>query len=224
MSAATPDHFRDLTKMVNQLVKEDLVSDIQCFMIRKVNRCRQSLRRFVFDSQCPATELHIHDASTPIEDGEIEDSDRGYRSKTVEPPHDDPRWPTHCACGYEFQPNDEWQLFHDRIYEREDTSEECTLRNPPVGAMWDCDWLAESWHGDDGRCIAVMTPGGQWIIDSKASNCTRPDDYEHKCWVRHGVPPNLHVDKSGNTCAAGAGSILCNGYHAFLHNGHLVEC
>ena len=34
---------------------------------------------------------------------------------------------------------------------------------------------------------------------------------------------NVHVDKSGDTCAAGAGSILIGGYHGFLHNGYLTD-
>lgn len=59
-----------------------------------------------------------------------------------------------------------------------------------------------------------------------ASNCTMPDDKNHKCWVRHGRPEDgtLHVDKNGHTCAAGAGSIVAGNYHGFLHNGHLTPC
>lgn len=51
--------------------------------------------------------------------------------------------------------------------------------------------------------------GHHWYIDNRASNCTKKDDDVHRCWVRHGRPEDgtLHVDKSGNTCAAGAGSI-----------------
>jgi hypothetical protein len=40
--------------------------------------------------------------------------------------------------------------------------------------------------------------------------------------VKHGTAPNLHVDKAGLTCQAGAGSILCGNYHGFLHNGELT--
>jgi hypothetical protein len=62
------------------------------------------------------------------------------------------------------------------------------------------------------------------MIDSRASNCTLPNDREHKCWIRHGTPPDLTVDKNGKTCAAGAGSIQLGNYHGFLRNGHLEEC
>lgn len=46
----------------------------------------------------------------------------------------------------------------------------------------------------------------------------------HKCWVRHGDPraSNVTVDKNGDTCSAGAGSILAGDYHGFLQAGVLT--
>jgi len=85
--------------------------------------------------------------------------------------------------------------------------------------------------GPDGLSIVCLVPGScsggvcYWYIDSRASNCTRRDDPAHRCWVRHGtIGEALHVDKNGNTCSAGAGSISMPGYHGFLHGGQLVEC
>jgi hypothetical protein len=77
----------------------------------------------------------------------------------------------------------------------------------------------------DHRSLIVKCPDGhEWMIDSRASNCAMPNDNTHHCWVRHGRPEDgtLHVDKSGNTCAAGAGSIETPKWHGFLHNGHLT--
>lgn len=110
------------------------------------------------------------------------------------------------------------------IWRRVDTGEEMLRRDFPVGAMWHADWLSDidEYRGPDGRTLCVLTPGGEWTIDSKASNCTKPDDLVHKCWVRHGIAPNITVDKNGNTCAAGAGSIMCGTYHGFLQNGELT--
>ena len=86
------------------------------------------------------------------------------------------------------------------------------------GAMWDATWYPTK--GLDGLALMVICPGGGfWFIDGRASNCTKPDDNEHRCWVRHGEPPNITVDKEGNTCNAGAGSIGVQGYHGFLRNG-----
>lgn len=74
----------------------------------------------------------------------------------------------------------------------------------------------------DGPQLHVMTPGGLWVIDSRASNCGLPYDYEHRCWVRHGEPPVVTVDKNGRTCHAGGGSIMCGSYHGFLQGGVLT--
>lgn len=131
-----------------------------------------------------------------------------------------------------FSEKDEWQRFRRAIYRRADTGDEMVLADAPVGAVWNASWFAEKRTppcfnvGQDGRCLVVRTPGGDWTIDSRASNCTMPEDNEHKCWVRHGKPEDgtLHVDKNGHTCAAGAGSILCGSYHGFLHNGELTSC
>ena len=97
-----------------------------------------------------------------------------------------------------------------------------------TGAMFYVNPSAYSWRGSDGKCLVVVTPAGPWFVDSRASNCTRKDDNEHRCWVREGVPPNVTAGKGGNTCAAGAGSIMMNNgkihYHGFLRGGYLEEC
>ena len=66
-----------------------------------------------------------------------------------------------------------------------------------------------------------------WNIDGRANNCTMPEDRRHRCWVRHGDPATpgaLHVDKTGTTCKAGAGSIAVPGFHAMLQHGVLRQC
>lgn len=71
--------------------------------------------------------------------------------------------------------------------------------------------------------LHVVLPNGHWWdIDGRAANCTLPQDKTHRCWVRHGTPPHITVDKNGPTCSAGAGSILSDGYHGFLREGRLV--
>jgi hypothetical protein len=81
------------------------------------------------------------------------------------------------------------------------------------------------WNNDSGQHLHVILPNGHpWDIDTRASNCTMKDDRNHRCWIRHGEPPNITVDKNGLTCAAGAGSIAAGGYHGFLRNGFFVTC
>jgi hypothetical protein len=70
------------------------------------------------------------------------------------------------------------------------------------------------------RHLTAVTPDGHWWdIDGRANNCTMKSDKRHRCWVRHGEPPHITVDKAGLTCAAGAGSIQTPSWHGFLSNG-----
>lgn len=104
-----------------------------------------------------------------------------------------------------------------------------------IGAMWLADWYRRSstpageralfgwdWGNQYEPPLLVATPGGEWNIDSRASNCTLKTDRLHRCWIRHGTPPNITVDKAGRSCAAGAGSIQAGSYHGFLRNGQLT--
>lgn len=114
--------------------------------------------------------------------------------------------------------------------------EECGWRNQqtkeplpsplPVGAIYRSWWLEEvpAFCGTDGQSWTVVTPGGEWHIDGRASNCTLPNDSIHKCWCRHGEAPIFTVNKQGQTCSAGAGSIQIGSYHGFLVNGELTDC
>lgn len=126
-------------------------------------------------------------------------------------------------CEYQFAPDDELHITDDRIYVT-DEGHQFSLRSPPVGALWFVDYLGPNFAGPDGRTLMAMTPGGVWCIDSQASNCTMKEDVgpygtAHRCWIRHGVPPNVTVDKKGHTCKAGKGSIKMPNYHGYLRDG-----
>lgn len=124
-------------------------------------------------------------------------------------------------------------MTYERIeFRRTDTGETST-RGPWIfgpGAMyWEDQFAYEGhhrdWDNDIGKHLVVVTPSGRsWDIDSRASNCTLPEDRMHRCWIRHGVPPNISVDKVGRTCSAGAGSIVSGAYHGYLRNGEFVGC
>lgn len=204
------------------------INVIKCFWLEPTDREKRYLRRYASGSKCSGP-MGYHDAMNFLDESpEIKGPDGCWKDsgQTAADFEGHALWPTHCSCGYEFQPADERQLFSQHLYRRADTGEEMTLRDAPDGAMWEAFWLHDvpSWCGDDGRAIICRVPNGHdWQIDGPASNCTRPND-SHHCWVRHGVPPNLTVDKNGNTCAAGAGSILTKTWHGFLRNGYLVSC
>jgi hypothetical protein len=197
------------------------------FWLEPTNRVAVGLRRYrsaAADTGC-AGGYHSALVYTGRAPARWRDTDHG-RSLILRPatPSDDPLWPTVCdeGCGYQFTPGDHWQDWQELIYRRADTGEETTIRTAAPGAMWDAWWMPASWHGPDGIALMARCPNGRdWHIDGEASNCTRKGDRRHKCWVRHGDPraANLTVDKNGETCAAGAGSIQAGDYHGFLTRG-----
>lgn len=142
------------------------------------------------------------------------------------PADDDPRWPTHCACGFAFTEEDPHQLYARQISRRTDTGEEITIEDAPVGAMWNCWWFADrreykgpgSFVGLDGLSLSVRTPGGEWLIDGPAYN---EEGQRTGGWTRNGTPPALTVTPSIR-CLGGKGKP--DKYHGWLTAGVLSPC
>jgi hypothetical protein len=199
-----------------------------CFFTRPLLSAALYLRRYAWHESrepiCPEP-MGYHNVQIFLCNVPIELEQNCWRPIDLpDIPHDDPRWPSHCTCGYQFKEQDEWQHFSDRLYS--DGSRTFPKRELPIGAMYFADWYPRNmfWDNMESDHLFVITPGGEWNIDSRASNCMMPDDRLHRCWVRHGDPETgrIHVDKNGHTCSAGAGSILQPRYHGFLHNGALT--
>lgn len=209
---------------------------VTCFMLTFANEAEWGLRRYTSyrDPDLPTCPrdggrwntshgamliLGRHPATMiPEAEGWVTMAIDNRDSQISWPPDDDPRWPTHCECGFAFRDSDPHQRWTDMLYRRDDTGETTTLRAAPDGAMWDAVW--SPWKGPDGRSLVVKCPGGsEWMIDGRATNCTLPNDTVHRCWIRHGEPPRITVDKNGVTCSAGAGSIQIGNYHGFLRDG-----
>jgi hypothetical protein len=217
---------------------------IAVFFLTRTDQVQVQLRRYTMaaDRPCPGSQWGcdasvVIAAAAPEADWGVEPGYDGRGGDLKElVAHDDPRWPTACGhCAAAFAPEHRHIVHVDRLYAGTPGGELHTIRRAPVGAMWDAFWHEglPAYTGPDGIALVVRTPGGDWMVDSEASNCTRKGDLTHKCWIRHGDPRDpqglkggraLHVDKSGDTCAAGAGSIISGSYHGFLHNGHLVDC
>ena len=135
------------------------------------------------------------------------------------------RWPTHCdncdAVALELPYNEQLhrQIFRKDIYNTDSGVPEPGDLFYKTNLRGDEGWCYI--HDNcDGKHLHVITPNGiEWNIDSRASNCTKPNDKIHRCWVREGTVPNITVGKGGDTCAAGAGSIITGDYHGFLREG-----
>ena len=96
------------------------------------------------------------------------------------------------------------------------------------GDMWysDSDSIYCGFQNCDKKHLQVRLPDGSvWDTDSRAANCAKPDDVVHRCWVKHtenGVE-NMTIDKNGDTCEAGGGSILQENWHGFIRKGMLIK-
>lgn len=200
--------------------------ETKCFYIEKTGRAKRYARRYHSSSdeseKCDKSGYGYHNIMIFIDEIQEETNPEGYIHTTELPAGT--IFPTHCSCGYEFTDKDAKQTFQESLYVNKETGEETTLEAAKPGAMWDGWWYSDMFKGNDGRCLIVKLPNGRdWIIDSRASNCTKPEDTTHKCWPRSGTPPNITVGKEfGNTCSAGAGSIMSGDYHGFLRNGYLT--
>jgi len=197
----------------------------QTFWLDPTGLVRTGLRRYTHHDGAWTCEAGWHQALTITGTAPATFDENGYLRPIDAVDHNDTRWPRTCAdCGYEFTDDDPWQEWTDRLYRRSDTGEEITLRDASPGASWDATWLPDNYRGPDGIALVVKCPSGrEWMVDSEASNCTRKGE-AHQCWVRHGDPRECRVtvDKNGDTCAAGAGSIVAGDYHGFLRDGVLT--
>lgn len=246
---------------------------IKTFFLEKSNKVQQILRRYTSGGgECSHMQnLGYHDARVVLGNVEVPelpgDAYHALETNTCSVYDgkvggvidvNDHRWPKQCLCGYTFEDSVDKHYWPQRLYQRIDNGELMTLREAPVGAMWQVDF--EGMLGPDGKSLVVRIPKSHnWMVDARASNCDSPckwcqvpyhshkkevcsnpgnpsydwtkGAYEdsrpsHRCWVRHGdVRQEVHVDKQGDTCGAGGGSIISpDGWHGFLHNGHLNQC
>lgn len=182
----------------------------QCFWLEPTGRLKVHLRRYASGTKCDvAGNQGYHQALVRIEDRPAHYTAEGYLA-SEEPAPNETRWATHCACGYEFKPEDNWQVFIEEYYRRSDNREETTLRDAPPGAMWDAFWM-KSYRGqlpipEDGLYLMVRVPGEhEWYVDGPASNGPG--------WTRTGTVPNITARPS----------IGSPNYHGWLTDGVLSD-
>ena len=188
-----------------------------CVLLIATDQASLSLRRYASKGTCTVSGRGIHDAETLIGRARVVISEGGtWDVEDAErPPSSDPRWPTHCACGYEFGSEDAYQLFTSRLYTRQDTGALLTLHEAEPGMLWDAPWFLDfnpPWAGPDGRCLIMRLPGsGEWTIDGPATGGGG--------WTRTGEPPKITVRPSILSHASGS----VKGYHGFLTDGVLSD-
>jgi hypothetical protein len=215
---------------------EESKMGVKCYWLEPIYRARLHLRRYTLAERVPCAASQgsprYHTAMTEISEVD-ENWDREHQPGGLLVTHAGPQsrsdvqadapWPVKCEhCDYVFQDDDEWQIFSESLYRRTDSGAILKQSEFGPGAMWNAEYLVHNpfYLGPDGRSIIVILPNGnEWTIDGPCRNCTNPEDSTHKCWCRHGDPPNLTIDKNCNSCSAGGGSIQSGDYHGFLVNG-----
>jgi hypothetical protein len=186
-----------------------------CFLITPTGRALRFLRRITLGDATSCLLTGMHQAVTEIEPGPLVRDAGGY--VYLEWPHDDPRWPAQCACGYAFVDGDYRCCDQEQLYTLPDGGE-CNThrrltarsdpRTAPPGAMWVADYVppGDDWSGPDGLCLMLRLPDGtDWMIDGPARNGGG--------WTRTGEPPHITARPS----------IASPGYHGWLDNGILSD-
>jgi hypothetical protein len=131
--------------------------------LKRTESVRVSLRRYAFQtSTCPNP------------------GGTGYHSVGIDKndyPPEDVRWPKTCACGYEFQDSDQWDIMEEHLMEAADGSV-FSDQDAPVGACWQAWWLDETNCPNNRKqplwpLILRCPPGKRhhdWHVDGGSSN------------------------------------------------------
>jgi hypothetical protein len=192
---------------------------IECLFFARTEQIKRTLRRWTFGDgehphdKCEASGYGYHNAHSPFDVRVAVRLPNGCFPVQLGPARTDPRWPQRCACGYQFQDDDEWQVFVEWLYRHPQTGALVIESEFPLGAMWWVDHYPASFdsklHAErgGGPHLFVKTPGGPWDIDAKSSNGDG--------WTRTGTPPHITAHPS----------ILIEGrYHGWLKDGVLSPC
>lgn len=192
-----------------------MYSGVPCFWVEPNGKADRTLRRYG-GKGCPAGHGDYHGASVNIGQFDVvlsePDPENGVRYIAAISSDEylgDPRWPTHCECGYAFQADDKWQVNQHELYQAEDGRQTHITKvfgkEPLPGAMFQTFWRPEL-RKEDGLAISVVCPNGEvWCIDEEASSGGH--------WTREGTPPNLTVSPS----------IIAGDYHGHLQNGAFTD-
>jgi len=200
--------------------------------VEPCDQCTAGHQKREYKNECPnaygAGKPGFHNAYTPL--GEKPAMDDWFAFGKVED-FPEERWPTACSsCGAPVpaSPQEPKAVGESGVYLQRQVSVTRLYDSPsgepePGDAYW-MDWHDPGecpfWENCDGKHLWAILPNGHtWDIDGRANNCTMKEEKTHRCWVRTGKPEdgNVHVDKNGHTCQAGAGSIAVPGWHGFLH-------
>ncbi len=175
------------------------------FIATETDFACQGLRRYS-SNECAGGEMSYHNAEVVINPKlSVVGTDLVTKTDLEDEFQGDPRWPSHCGCGYKFHPEDHWQVNVNRLYDG-DGREPFTLREAPIGATWYAKWLDHPMYvGPDGKAWCVMLPGGsEWVVYGPSG--------DGKPWNVKGMPPLITVSPS---------IVIGKLYHGYIRNGEI---
>jgi len=186
----------------------------RCFMVEESAFGQRSLRRFGANpASCPKLvpgTLSYHNAEVVI-DPRFDmppGPGQGYTKGAYER---DERWPKACACGYAFQPEDNWQVNECRLYSGSPDGKLYRLRELPPGAIWRATWMEEihnnPYAAPDGKVWALMMPSGmEWLVYGPASGGGK--------WSVQGELPKITASPSIHQVGS---------YHGYVRDGVVTD-
>jgi len=203
-----------------------------CVFLQSTNKLQRYLRRYcTTEAEHCNGRMSYHDTMIPFDI--VDEADRTYESQDKN--NHVEGYPERCSCGYVFVPDDHWQVFTDRLYQKPDGTMIAT-RDCEPGSMWFMPWLDVKYKPQLEHVLVVKCPGDHiWIVDSEASNCNRKAEIvagaypgrlqeDHHCWEIVGTLPLITVRLCSTVPGhPGGGSILFPDFHGMLENGVLRD-
>lgn len=190
-----------------------------CYWLEPTELVQLNLRRYVTGKTggyCPVSGMEYHNAVVSI--GTALKSDHPCVSNIHKFDRTDPRWPSHCGCGYKFRDCEIWQFHPKDLWKRADTGELVTQDTAAPGGMLHASWYTDFddddlscyRNGPDKVCLLVKLPNDVWFCaDGPATNAN--GIMPNSKWTRTGTIPKVTVSPSINHPT----------WHGWLKNGIL---
>lgn len=195
------------------------MSSINCFWLEPTDKIRRSLLVIALNSECKARSPGVcRHQIFKSEHPAIPDGHGGVEWIDVpDPAPDSHEWPRRCEfCDEPFSSNAMYSSIQELIYVASDGNR-YTVREAPLGAMWNEPDCIGGSIGADGNCICVKTPGGVWCVDGRSWKDGKV--HNERPWTRTGTPPKITVHPSIHIKGADEQTI----YHGWLREGVLTE-
>jgi len=199
------------------------MSTYNCYWLDHTSTVRHSLLVVAMLTDCPAHPGRPCRAKKDIGTYATTVDADGFPDwvESAQPESHSLEWPKECdRCHSKFTGEAMQSTMQELVYRTAD-GKDMTLSEAPVGAMWN-ERAGKKTVTEDGLCIVVKTPGGNWCIDGPSwENGVMKAEH---AWTRTGRPPNITANPSIHILTSGLdGSDRRTVYHGWLRDGVLID-